>query len=244
MKRATMQQTEIQQSFSAAMKTSESQAQIFNNKLGETADQLRIALLPALKDLAPAAIALAGAFTAVIGKLTGATEEKKQITYEDALKHAKEARESGDPVKIRAAQKEVEQVLGQHEKARYDLRHPDEQYNSLGFRKDTPFWMYATGLAGIDSVPTKLVRDNLPGMDIPGLGYVGGSLERKRNEMSAEDWRIDQLKEEQHATSQALANLVSGLLRDGLKIQNLPPQGPTPQPPGAGFGGVMPPGAR
>jgi hypothetical protein len=69
--KAEMDAAEISESFAKAMGTSESKVQLFNNKLAESGDEMRKALLPAVEQLAPRVVDLAKSFTDAVGAFTG-----------------------------------------------------------------------------------------------------------------------------------------------------------------------------
>lgn len=76
--RATMLQTEIEESFARAMQTSDAKAKVFNEQLGKVATELQAALLPALQGMAPLLVSMTGSVATFIGKVTGATEAKRR----------------------------------------------------------------------------------------------------------------------------------------------------------------------
>jgi hypothetical protein len=68
---ATMSQAEISDSFARSMRTSEAQAQVFNNEMQKLSGELRTALAPALQSLSPIIVAAAQSFASAIAMLTG-----------------------------------------------------------------------------------------------------------------------------------------------------------------------------
>lgn len=97
---AAMSLEETNESYRASMQTTQAKVQVFNNKIAETSDQLRSALLPAVEALAPKMIAAASAAAAWVDKLLGnkgaettATEAETNLAMRDArlkrLLHAK-----------------------------------------------------------------------------------------------------------------------------------------------------------
>lgn len=79
--RATVLQTEIDESFARSMQTSDAKAKVFNEQLGLVATELQSGFLPALQALAPVMVSTGGKFADWISELTGA-KEKKQRTDE------------------------------------------------------------------------------------------------------------------------------------------------------------------
>jgi hypothetical protein len=72
---ATMNQTEVNDSFAASMNTTEAKVQVFNNQMAATADEVRSNLMPALVSLAPMITSAAQGIAEVVGKITGKTEQ-------------------------------------------------------------------------------------------------------------------------------------------------------------------------
>lgn len=68
---ATIAEEEIAQSFAAAMRTSQSQAEVFNQNLRKSALEIQESLMPALVSLAPAVIEATKSFANVVTWLTG-----------------------------------------------------------------------------------------------------------------------------------------------------------------------------
>lgn len=77
---AAMSLEETNESYRASMQTTEAKVQVFNNKMAETADKLRIALMPAVEALAPKLISAATAAATFIDKLTGNAGAEKTAT--------------------------------------------------------------------------------------------------------------------------------------------------------------------
>ena len=69
LKKATMGNAEIQDSFKAAMDTTTTKAQLFQNKLQDVADSMAEKALPALDRLAPVALSVVGALGSLVGTL-------------------------------------------------------------------------------------------------------------------------------------------------------------------------------
>ena len=83
---ATMSNKELEDSFAAAMATSGSQAQLFNNQLQELTAELQSQLYPALKDLAPLFISAATSLADFITQITGKDPRKQaEAQRADAL---------------------------------------------------------------------------------------------------------------------------------------------------------------
>lgn len=68
-KRAAMNEEQIQEDFALAMKTSESKVQLFNNKMQDVADKMADKVLPALESLAPTAITVVDSFASIVSWL-------------------------------------------------------------------------------------------------------------------------------------------------------------------------------
>ncbi len=77
LKDAAMSDAEIMESFARAMKTGQSQAEVFNNKLRESALQMQTALLPALVALSPLILKTAEKFSTMMTALFGEDPSKK-----------------------------------------------------------------------------------------------------------------------------------------------------------------------
>lgn len=71
LKEAAMAQAEIDESFARAMKTSASQAEVFNNAIRLSAAEVQTSLMPAIMQLAPQVVAATRSFAGVISWLTG-----------------------------------------------------------------------------------------------------------------------------------------------------------------------------
>ena len=78
-KAADLAKTEIQESFNRAMKTGQSQAEVFNQEMRKSTLAMQDALLPAIVALAPAATGLATKFSDIATKLFGDDPRKKQL---------------------------------------------------------------------------------------------------------------------------------------------------------------------
>ncbi len=68
---AAVSAKEVDESFAATMATGQSQAEIFNNQMQETAGELQTALLPAFKALSPAIIGATRGLVELIGRALG-----------------------------------------------------------------------------------------------------------------------------------------------------------------------------
>lgn len=79
LERAVIADAEVQESFARAMQTSQSQAEVFNNQLRQSAAQMQDELRPALVALAPAAISAAQELAKIVGWLAG-DKQSSQIS--------------------------------------------------------------------------------------------------------------------------------------------------------------------
>jgi hypothetical protein len=90
LKNSVMSQNEIQTSFSAAMNTTQSQTQLFNNKMQETTQQMQDALLPALIALSPVIISTTKAMADWMTKIFGGSGVNDSAAFKSGLDASKE----------------------------------------------------------------------------------------------------------------------------------------------------------
>lgn len=77
--KVAMQSPEITDKFNAAMDTTESKVQQFNNHLAQSADELRENLYPALVQLTPMVMSAAKSFADFVGLVTGKTGHEQDV---------------------------------------------------------------------------------------------------------------------------------------------------------------------
>ncbi|MBS2017489.1 MAG: hypothetical protein JST00_31695 [Deltaproteobacteria bacterium] len=77
---SVMKNKEVEDSFAAAMQTTDAKAKQFNEQLGAAVNEIRAGLLPVLKDLAPTIVSGTKTIADWIAKLTGRTKAEEDTT--------------------------------------------------------------------------------------------------------------------------------------------------------------------
>lgn len=85
LKKAAVDQTEINESFNRAMGTTASKVTVFNNEMNQVTTELMANTLPALKAIAPVFLEFVKTASDVIGKISGKTDEDLDTTVENDI---------------------------------------------------------------------------------------------------------------------------------------------------------------
>jgi hypothetical protein len=139
---------EIAASFAAAMRTSTSQAEVFNNEIRKSAMQMQTALAPAMASLYKALVPLAGKAASVVTWLTGGPKEGEAMTA-DASAAVKETVTSlekqmkggkvSDP-SIQRGKEEAKQASFAVNRAKAELQMSKETLADAGKGKEYSWW--------------------------------------------------------------------------------------------------------
>lgn len=169
---ASMSLEETNESFQNSMNTTEAKVQIFNNKMSETADALRDALMPAIMQLAPKVLEAASAFATAVDKFMGGgaadakTFETETEQEERMAKLRRQVKGGKVDSKVVAAveedQKAIEQDIARRQAELEAQRTPMNQRvgNQISKVTGLPSWMMAgiEGGAAVYGYATKGAR--------------------------------------------------------------------------------------
>lgn len=149
---ASMSLSETNESFQKSMNTTEAKVQVFNNKMSETADQLRASMLPALEAVTPALISMATSAANWVDHLFGNRGAEASATAAETNLAMRDARlgralrgqgplENGD---VTDAEQDVSTIQKDIERRKQQIakREAFSKSNSKG----GPWWL--TGLGG------------------------------------------------------------------------------------------------
>lgn len=212
--KATMQNTEIQESFRRAMGTTESQAQLVNNRMLELGTALKDAVLPAVLALGPALLGIAN----FVSELTGTKDKANQVKDADLMNQATNASHEMRMVAIRARRGEknipiaddVFEASAATEKS-LEQTISERSAEAVKLRRRIPVPLGGTGEEGIG---------------------VGEDLNANVERMKQLDRQVSMDKEALGDLRSAQSGILS-LLRDGIVIKKMPtPPTPTPAPAG------------
>lgn len=135
LKKATMDETEVQQSFKAAMDTSAVKAQTFNTELDKNTLQMKQSLAPALAAIAAEAIPLAKSFADLVTWIASKAYDN-QTNAENAATHVTKNKDlAATPENLTQSRKDEAELRALVQKQGLDVSAPetDLMKNVVGF---------------------------------------------------------------------------------------------------------------
>jgi hypothetical protein len=215
---ATMSETEVMESFTRSMSTTEAQAQLVNNQLSAAAQELQNSLRPAMAGMAPVMIQGTKAVTDWIGMLTGIKAQMSQAAGYRTSNESGNARRLLEGDTSNGVVGQNYDVAVSKQKALQDAIAAKEAEHKKNILQDEG--------------KQKLSLANPMGDVGAALfdKFTGRTEARKKNlDTEREDLRL--MREENDKMTKALEGVRRGLLEGTLKVEVV--NQPTPGPPGA-----------
>lgn len=225
LEQAAMGAGEILESFNASLRTTEAQANIFNNKMQETAGEMQSALLPALIALSPAIIEVTKGISGWVAKFFGS----------DKVENEKDA--GGAALTGMNLARDLERQLRSGSVNEDAL---EKGRSSLDEMKKARARIQGTILEEHEDAPQRFLDKEGKPMGQYG-GYLTESDEIKASQIRSHETMKADLDEAIQRLEQSTKDLTRGLLYEGIKVREMP--APPAKPPAHSPGGRTGPDA-